>query len=459
MIRSGLVNNRRGGGFENGYTHQRDNTPRDEIVRPYVDGFDTGMGTPTNFSFVVPKPVTYADIFSKRATPDERLYLLKMVQKGVSQIASSLNKGRPKMESIPLTSSSNMPPVDMPPKDDGSGGSVTPTVENSDFMIGEDTAVIVKDEIEASDVVFAPVHQITFKEEDTALNKWINADFENRMRNLLPKKHMHSEDDVTYPTDFDDRYNALKPLKNGFQKSKNNEMEFQALIDSVPSVPQMDEMDENQFDQLIQSLPDVPFNLDDSEIDILLSQMPSVPMHQMSSVPMQSIPGGYPGEKNVKVMIIKSFLERKKVAKKNNRPERSRVVREFNSAEVEIKQEIKVNGVGPRKRTEVRKRGMETPASVIKKYHGPRYSQKPEPKGRMDYIGESVRRMKRNASERLVEMDVDKGPRNKFGLTVDTTITNIDKKAPKVRRPGGSVPTEMKIPDVNKKSTLRKRNQ
>ena len=93
MIRSGLVNQRKGGGFEEGYFHQRDNTPRDEVMRPYVDGFDTGMGKPTDFSFVVPKPVSYSNIFSKTITPDERIYLLKMVQMGVKRIGDQLEKG------------------------------------------------------------------------------------------------------------------------------------------------------------------------------------------------------------------------------------------------------------------------------------------------------------------------------------------------------------------------------
>ncbi len=104
MIRSGLTNQRKGGGFERGYPHQRDNTPRDEILRPYVDGFDTGFGPPTPKQ-IIPKPVAYSKIFSKKVTPDERLYLLKLVQKGVSQMDSSRAQGRPNLESVPLPKS------------------------------------------------------------------------------------------------------------------------------------------------------------------------------------------------------------------------------------------------------------------------------------------------------------------------------------------------------------------
>ena len=101
MIRSGLVNNRRGGGFEEGYPHQRDNTPRDEIVRPYVDGIDTGMGTRSDLKQIIPKPVSYNQIFGKKTTPDERLYLLRMVQKGMVS-ASATKTGMPPVSPPPL---------------------------------------------------------------------------------------------------------------------------------------------------------------------------------------------------------------------------------------------------------------------------------------------------------------------------------------------------------------------
>ncbi len=79
MIRSGLVNQRMGGGFEKGYPHEKGST--NETLRPYVDGFDTGYGTRSDFQTVA-LPVTYANIFSKKLTADERLYIVRQVQQG-----------------------------------------------------------------------------------------------------------------------------------------------------------------------------------------------------------------------------------------------------------------------------------------------------------------------------------------------------------------------------------------
>lgn len=223
MIRSGLVNNRRGGGFEKGYPSQRDNTPRDEIIRPYVDGMDTGMGKPSDFSFVVPNPVSYSNIFSKKVTPDERLYLLKMAQKGAAQIASSENRGRPKFESAPLPSGGGggmdaPDDGDMDAPDDGDmetpddGGRAIP--DYSDDIAVPDITDIADEELQGVDVVYGAIHQPTFAEEETALDEWIQGDFDGRFR----KRHNHTGDDVTPATDFDDRYDALKQTKNGFVK-------------------------------------------------------------------------------------------------------------------------------------------------------------------------------------------------------------------------------------------------
>jgi hypothetical protein len=82
MIRSGLVNTKRLGGFEEGYPHQRDNQPRDETIRPYVQGNDTPIGAASDFTRIMPVAINYHKIFGKTLTPDERMYILREVQQG-----------------------------------------------------------------------------------------------------------------------------------------------------------------------------------------------------------------------------------------------------------------------------------------------------------------------------------------------------------------------------------------
>lgn len=522
MIRSGLVNVRRGGGFEQGYPHQRDNTPRDEIVRPYVDGFDTGMGEPTNMTVIVPKPVAYTDIFSKKATPDERLYLLGMVQKGVSQMASAMNRGRPKLESAPLPGPGKPPgdmppegkePGDMPPEGkepvvDKPASDQPPPYEEGNFWT-EPPAYFegdapppytLTDEIDAVDVVYGPVHQPTYEEEEKALDEWVDADFERRFKALLPERHDHNENDVTPATDFDERFKALLPKRNGFEKQgKYVDFEYPdfKLVEtadiSVPGERLTLEQKEDLGSRLLQSGEKVgnalselarssegsyfseaerakikmaakmlsayenltpsqrgrfndtltvqeynallntlifiesrgdTYEYDTSLIEAVADitrELPVAYPQRGSIQALQSVPGGFPDERKIE-----------RVAQK----------------------EIKVNGVGPRSRTVVRKRGGPAPADTIKNYLGPR--QKPKQKERRDWIGESVRRMKRNTA---IDMDVDVPPRNRnpLGLTVDTSITEIDKKAPKVRKSKINSKMEKQIPDVKKKATLRKK--
>jgi CRISPR/Cas system-associated exonuclease Cas4 (RecB family) len=218
MIRSGLVNQRKGGGFQQGFPHQRDNTPRDEVLRPYVDGFDTGMGKPSNPKVVIPQRVSYAKIFSKNTTPDERLYLLKMVEKGVKKISEQLDKGRPDVESLPLPGNQNggptlinpnpadipnPPPVENPPDpnlpDDGDSfpgvtdvTSVAP-VGFPDLIKAED---LYADELKAQDVVFPPLHEPTYEENEKHTIDWMN-DIPYGVVHSNSHSGSHKGDDVT----------------------------------------------------------------------------------------------------------------------------------------------------------------------------------------------------------------------------------------------------------------------
>jgi len=97
MIHSGLVNQRRGGGFERGYPNQRVNHPRDQEVRPWVSGFDlpvmeksqyatpsapegsSKVGVPVKAS----AQVFYNDIFGKSLSPSGKYYLSQLVKRVV----------------------------------------------------------------------------------------------------------------------------------------------------------------------------------------------------------------------------------------------------------------------------------------------------------------------------------------------------------------------------------------
>lgn len=93
MIRSGLVNIQTAG--YDGYPHDvrlRGVTTE----RPPVDRNDPAMpkkssySSPLDYTTVTPSPVSYNDIFSKRTTPDERLYILKQIQTGLDKIQKGI---------------------------------------------------------------------------------------------------------------------------------------------------------------------------------------------------------------------------------------------------------------------------------------------------------------------------------------------------------------------------------
>lgn len=74
MIKSGLVNQKRGGGFEKGYPQQEYPKGKVEVVRPYVADDKTilkksAYSSPMDYKAITPSPVDYNDIFAKKATP------------------------------------------------------------------------------------------------------------------------------------------------------------------------------------------------------------------------------------------------------------------------------------------------------------------------------------------------------------------------------------------------------
>jgi hypothetical protein len=142
MIKSGLVNQKRGGGFEQGYPSQKYPKGRDEFIRPYVNNSDPTIlrkseySDPMAYKAITPSPVQYNDIFSKKPTPDERLYILKQIQQGLDKVQKGLLgkiPGAPVVGVPSATAPSGTRPTDEvgqtigrppgpPPGGDGAGG-------------------------------------------------------------------------------------------------------------------------------------------------------------------------------------------------------------------------------------------------------------------------------------------------------------------------------------------------
>jgi len=143
MIKSGYVNQKRGGGFEQGYPSQKYPKGRDEFIRPYVDNTDetilrkSSYSNPMDYKNVTPSPVQYNDIFRKKPTPDERLYILKQIQQGLDKVQKGILGKIPGIPppSVPppgapsgtrptdeVGQTIGAPPAGPPPSSDGAGG-------------------------------------------------------------------------------------------------------------------------------------------------------------------------------------------------------------------------------------------------------------------------------------------------------------------------------------------------
>jgi len=178
MIRSGLVNQHKGDGFNKGFPHQRNNNARDETIRPYVDTIDTGFGKPSDIKQTAPAAVKYRQIFTKSATPDERLYLLKQAQLGISKQTSIRREPVPMPSAAPPTLPSQPPeqPVGeaVPAEVDDNAMpeliAETPTSEQGFFP----EEPLFDEEMRAEDVVYPPIHQETFAEDERAQEDWID---------------------------------------------------------------------------------------------------------------------------------------------------------------------------------------------------------------------------------------------------------------------------------------------
>lgn len=167
MITSGLVNQKRGGGFQKGYPHERDPHPNEEFIRPYV-AEDKTILTPSSFSkpqkykAVVPAPVEYNHIFGKKTTADERLYILKQIQQGLEKVEKGILAAPPRTgvpPTIPTTETQGPQqptiPLDPNPPDPNFTAPLTqpedqPMVEDTPDTVGIDdeaAALMIEQEI------------------------------------------------------------------------------------------------------------------------------------------------------------------------------------------------------------------------------------------------------------------------------------------------------------------------
>jgi len=135
MIKSGLTNSRMGGGFEKGYPHEykESNTI---VQRPAGFNRDSpAMTTRTEYSVVTPGQVFYRDLFGKKLTADERMYLLRQSQQGIDKTQKTFIKLR---KGVPML-------VDEPG---------------------------LLDEEQAVDEVLPPPEPVTEEQEEQAQNEW-----------------------------------------------------------------------------------------------------------------------------------------------------------------------------------------------------------------------------------------------------------------------------------------------
>jgi len=159
MIRSGLVSQHLGGGFEKGYPHERNNHPRNRLERPVVFKDDRTILTPSAYSdpmkaqAITPSPVFYNDLFGKKVTPDERLYILRQAQGGKDKIQKAFIS-KPNLEAKPVKAIEGAP---IQPEVDG--------IDGQEMLEEEEMAV---------DVVDPPPRQESIAEQSRATNEWIN---------------------------------------------------------------------------------------------------------------------------------------------------------------------------------------------------------------------------------------------------------------------------------------------
>lgn len=215
MIKSGLTNVQKAGYL--GYPHERDGNPRDRMERPFVALGDSTVMRKSDFSdpmaikAITPAPVMYNDIFAKRTTADERLYILRQIQQGLDKIQRGiLSKGGVQAPQMPLpTQPGGIPPPPGNPSQPGAPqpptmpGAFPPPPGGMDLppplIAGTDATSSgpppLEEAEEAQDVVANPPPQNSAAEVDRALQQWLHMQHLNQYRQIEGRPFNRVPDD------------------------------------------------------------------------------------------------------------------------------------------------------------------------------------------------------------------------------------------------------------------------
>jgi hypothetical protein len=253
MIRSGLTNVQKAGYL--GYPHERDRNSRNAVERPFVSVGDatvlhkSDFSDPMAYTTVTPSPVLYNDIFAKRTTADERLYVLKQIQQGLSKIQKGLlGKDVEQVKGVPLPNQPGQiiptPPFGGQPGapggpggPNGNGGvgggdgappaggapagpaGEVPTVPGgfpnlitesptSEYYLAEDGVGLATEEL-AQDVVANPPAPTPQSEEERAAEEWLHMQHSPQWAQIEGRTF---NSNITTPSGYSPIYPSLSPL-------------------------------------------------------------------------------------------------------------------------------------------------------------------------------------------------------------------------------------------------------
>lgn len=284
MIKSGLVNQKRGGGFEKGYPQQEYPKGKVEVVRPYVADDKTilkksAYSSPMDYKAITPSPVDYNDIFAKKATPDERLYILKQIQQGLDKIQKGI-LGKIPVSGPPVPTPSASQPTDetgqtigAPPGGGPPGGGATGGEDPREMIVETPTTI--------NDPTFPGVVEVNPEDTDG-----LGGD-EN-----LGQKEI-AEDVVQNTANPFANYDPERPGLPSFQN-----MEFEPQIDITPAIADdayrrmmMHRAMENPLESLLEINPltgdrplaQIPNYYDNAQVEEVIHSNGSGPRSRSSS--------------------------------------------------------------------------------------------------------------------------------------------------------------------------------
>lgn len=199
MIKSGLVNRRLGGGFEEGFPHERDGR-NSVLIRPYVDSNDTGYAEPSDFSIIIPKPVSYAQIFAKELTPSERAYMAKQLKRGFKRQRIK-RKVYEKDDTVLEPDAPDTPEIE-PGQEPEPKKELALELEGDDNWEKEwelrnelNNEMSNGAEKESYNIVYPTPHEETYAEEERAEKMWEDRVIDTEMTDVVENRHTHTSND------------------------------------------------------------------------------------------------------------------------------------------------------------------------------------------------------------------------------------------------------------------------